>query len=665
MRGGEVSALAAAQADVRAHARFLARFSHEVRGPLGTAFDHARLLRATPLSADQAAHLDAMHAAGGALLTLLDHVHAYAHLGLDDIPAAADAAARHEPVDTVAEVEEALALAAAAAQRRGLRLALVQAPSLPERFVGDAASVRACLGHVLTYVAHVATGDVVVHVGGAWEEAASHGAGAPFCLRVVVSAAVAHGGDGEDDSNDAEARFTPFARPHAVDAPGGGSEAERLTGLDLPLARRLAVSTGGTLRAAISGGALAVTLDVPVRVAAPPVPPSTLLLAGHRALVVTAHAPTAAMLARYLERAGIEARTAAPEEDEAAFGGAEVVLVDGQAAQAQAWMERAVRRGVKAIQIGGPYDGSADALFLPPLVRRAHLLDVLSTALRTPTMSPAGDGSASGDAPGSSAGDVPTLARPPRVLLVEDNLINQRVAQHLLARLGVTPDVAVNGLDAVEHVESTAYDLVLMDIMMPVMDGLEATRRIRAREAPQPRIVAVTANAMPGDRERCLAAGVDDYLAKPVQLDGLARVLRACGLASPDAAPTPTPSSDAGVLDLPTLRDLRAMIGDEDDAFLSGLVADYATDAAALVADIIRALAAADLDGARRAAHTLKSSSGMIGARRLSEQADAIEAHANADALDAARAAAVDIDAHLAAASRALAALRATGFAGL
>ena len=551
----------------------------------------------------------------------------------------------------------------------------MQTPSLPERFVGDAAGVRACLGHVLAYVAHAATGDVVVHVGGTWEQApgaaapraapraaglSARGAGAPFGLRVEVSAAVVHG----DDSGPAEALFTPFARSHGDGA--DGAAAGQLTGLDLPLARRLAVAAGGTLRAAWSAGALTLTLDVPVRVATPPVPPSTLLLAGHRALVVTAHAPTAAMLTRYLERAGVEARTASPDDGDAgtpgAFGAAEVVLVDGRAAGARKWMEHAARRGVKAIQIGGSYDDSLNALFLPPLVRRAHLLDVLSSALRTPTHSPAGDGSAArGGAAGSADGGVPTLVRPPRVLLVEDNLINQRVAQHLLARLGVTPDVAVNGLDAVEHIEAAAYDLVLMDIMMPVMDGIEATRRIRAREAPQPRIVAMTANAMPGDRERCLAAGMDDYLAKPVQIDGLARVLRACGLA--DTAPATRP--DDGALDLPTLRDLRAMIGDDDDAFLGGLVADYATDAATLVAEITRALAAADLDGARRAAHTLKSSSGMIGARRLSDQADAIEACCADGDLAAARAAAAHIDAHLEAARRALATLRATGFAGL
>jgi CheY-like chemotaxis protein len=122
-----------------------------------------------------------------------------------------------------------------------------------------------------------------------------------------------------------------------------------------------------------------------------------------------------------------------------------------------------------------------------------------------------------------------TLAErvPLRILLAEDNVVNQKLAIRLLARMGYDADVVANGREAVDALEQTRYDVVLMDIQMPEMDGLEATRVVRTQRASefQPRIVAMTANAMPEDRETCLAAGMDDYLSKPIQIDELVRVL--------------------------------------------------------------------------------------------------------------------------------------------
>ena len=113
-----------------------------------------------------------------------------------------------------------------------------------------------------------------------------------------------------------------------------------------------------------------------------------------------------------------------------------------------------------------------------------------------------------------------------RVLLAEDNAVNVKLALRLLERMGYTADVAANGLEAIEAVERGSYDLVLMDVQMPELDGLEATREIRRRWPDRPiRIVAMTANAMEGDRETCLAAGMDDYVSKPIRSDELAAAL--------------------------------------------------------------------------------------------------------------------------------------------
>jgi CheY-like chemotaxis protein len=124
----------------------------------------------------------------------------------------------------------------------------------------------------------------------------------------------------------------------------------------------------------------------------------------------------------------------------------------------------------------------------------------------------------------------PTLAarHPLRILLAEDNVVNQKLALRLLQQMGYRADLASNGLEAVESVERQPYDVVLMDVQMPEMDGLEAARRIAARwpASERPRIVAMTANAMQGDREACLAAGMDDYVVKPIRVDALVEALR-------------------------------------------------------------------------------------------------------------------------------------------
>jgi CheY-like chemotaxis protein len=116
---------------------------------------------------------------------------------------------------------------------------------------------------------------------------------------------------------------------------------------------------------------------------------------------------------------------------------------------------------------------------------------------------------------------------PLRILLAEDNVVNQKLALRLLGQMGYRADLASNGIEAVESVGRQTYDVVLMDVQMPEMDGLEASRRITAQGPPdqRPRIVAMTANAMQGDREQCLAAGMDDYVTKPIRVEALVQAL--------------------------------------------------------------------------------------------------------------------------------------------
>ena len=169
---------------------------------------------------------------------------------------------------------------------------------------------------------------------------------------------------------------------------------------------------------------------------------------------------------------------------------------------------------------------TGDRLFAATLakpLRQSQLFDTLVTLLATDASAPQATRPA-----GAAKIDASLATRHPlRILLAEDNVVNQKLALRLLQQMGYRADLASNGIEAIESIERQGYDIVLMDVQMPEMDGLEATRRIVERwpDGARPRIVAMTANAMQGDREACLAAGMDDYVVKPVRVDALVEAL--------------------------------------------------------------------------------------------------------------------------------------------
>jgi CheY-like chemotaxis protein len=201
--------------------------------------------------------------------------------------------------------------------------------------------------------------------------------------------------------------------------------------------------------------------------------------------------------------------------------------------------------------------------------------------------------------------------------------------------------MTANGLEALQALEREPYDVVLMDVQMPTMDGLEATRRIHQRwpEGRRPHVIAATASVMQEEREACLAAGMDDYLSKPIRMDELAAVLRRC---RPHVAPPPPPEREpqgqpaiAEVLDPPALERLLETIGD-DRSLLTALIDTFVSDAPRLVEAARRGLEHGQTDEVRRAAHTLKSNGATFGATRLSELSRQLEALARSGILEGA-----------------------------
>lgn len=237
----------------------------------------------------------------------------------------------------------------------------------------------------------------------------------------------------------------------------------------------------------------------------------------------------------------------------------------------------------------------------------------------------------------SSLSRQPPSQQPLQILLVEDNLINQKVACLLLDKLGYTADVAANGREALAALHRQPYDAVLMDIQMPELDGLEVARQIRREWSPgqQPWIIAMTANALQGDREACLAAGMDDYLSKPIAIQDLDQVLQACprrwsktGL----GRSLPSPALDEGVF-----QSLQDLAGDNTE-ILAELLDCYLETAPQQLQTLAEALHQRDAALLQRTAHTLKSSSATIGALGLADLCKTLEEIGRTGMLDTAEA---------------------------
>jgi CheY-like chemotaxis protein/HPt (histidine-containing phosphotransfer) domain-containing protein len=233
---------------------------------------------------------------------------------------------------------------------------------------------------------------------------------------------------------------------------------------------------------------------------------------------------------------------------------------------------------------------------------------------------------------GVARGTVSAGREPLQILVADDNAVNQQLALALLGKMGYGADVVTNGADVLEALARRRYDVVLMDVEMPVMDGLEASRRINRewRDGRRPRIIAMTANAMQGDRETCLAAGMDDYLSKPIRREELAAALARSEPHAISAGDSPL-AEEVGDPDPVNLAQLEAAV--EDPAFVRELISTFLNDAPGLVWALRSSLEQRNLEELRRAAHTLKSNGRTFGATTLAVLSEELERSAQIGAL--------------------------------
>ncbi|NEO28476.1 MAG: response regulator [Kamptonema sp. SIO4C4] len=210
---------------------------------------------------------------------------------------------------------------------------------------------------------------------------------------------------------------------------------------------------------------------------------------------------------------------------------------------------------------------------------------------------------------------------PLKILLAEDNVVNQKVALNMLKKLGYRADVVANGMEVLDALHRQPYNLVLMDVQMPEMDGIEATRHIRQQKHwDAVTIIAMTANAMQGDREACLAVGMNDYISKPIRIQTLTETLQRCFMSStPKSDPQTQETANPPVLDTATFDELKMMAGEDAPVLILDLIDSYLEDSPTFLQGIETAIAQEDAAQLKYMAHTLKSSSASLGALTLTD----------------------------------------------
>ena len=609
----------AAEAANAAKSVFLANMSHEIRTPLNGVIGMTSLLLDTPLTAAQRDYAQTIRASGDTLLALINDL-----LDLTKIESG-KLSLEQQPLDLRACVESALEIVAARAAEKRLELAALIEPGVPA-ILGDATRLRQILVNLLSNsVKFTDQGEVMVEVRtegyGIWlDEAADHTFQVHFTVRDT--------GLGIPPSQHGQL-FKSFGQlDPSISRRYGG------TGLGLAICRSLVEQMGGRIwveSAGIPGQGSTFHFTVLTREAdAPPLdagPAPSAAVVGRAVLVAEPNPLVRKALAWLIESWGLRPILAASarEAREAARSAAvDVVLLDSRIT-AEAGAALAETLPVIAMApLGEPAAAhlSPVAVVTKP-VKASHLYDALVRALAGPSGSawpPPDAAEASSPRPGSAA---------LRILVAEDNEVNQRLVVLMLERLGQRADLAEDGHQVLDALRRQPYDLILMDVQMPALDGLEATRRIRA-EWPadaQPVIIALTANAMADDRARCLAAGMNDYLSKPLQFKDLRATLSRWHPQHVRAEPDPAPRPEAG-LETPSLHRLHQMRAELGRDAVDEIVRRFLHNTPRLLRGLEAAAADHDRSALRAAAHRLKGSSGSLGLWRLHAEAERLEVQA-------------------------------------
>jgi signal transduction histidine kinase/CheY-like chemotaxis protein/HPt (histidine-containing phosphotransfer) domain-containing protein len=626
--------LAAAEASTRAKSTFVADMSHDIRTPMNGILGMTELALDTDLTREQREYLQTVKSSAESLLTLLNDILDFSKIEAGKLDL--------DPFDFnlrdgLADVLRSLALRT---DNKRIELALDVAPGVPDALKADWGRIRQVVTNLVgNAIKFTERGEIVVQVRTTNDERGMmtrHGSGeggtstSHPALSTVLRFSVSDTGIGIPPEKQARI-FEPYSQAESSTTRQYGG-----TGLGLTISARLVQLMGGRLwvESEVGRGStfhFTVRAELAEKGTFDPLAPEN--LEGLPVLVVDDNATNLRILREVLATWRMTpvlangGETALAELQRAADRGKPFSLVlldalmpemDGFAVAEQIRRRPGLAGATIMMLSSAPRQGDTARCrelgvprYLTKPLKQSDLLDAILTVLAGKS-EPEPAHSGTGGSPVRTAGTEVPLRRS-RVLLAEDNAVNQKLAVSLLAKQGHEVVLAHDGEEAFAAVERETFDLVLMDLEMPKMDGLEATARIRAHDAQTGRhtpIVAMTAHAMKGDRERCLAGGMDGYLSKPIRASQLTKVLEefnvGCARVSVHPAPLSAalraPHADADILDRAAIL---ARVG-HDSQLLKDIVAVYFDESPRLLEGVRSAVETGDASKLKVAAHTLK-----------------------------------------------------------